>query len=107
MAPQARELERELSGGVARESGIEYSAVVVVTERPGVDWLDFVLFDWERYALVDEDNTGGLNSASMIASVSWTVLSRVPAGLRFIGWCGAESRLDEDVEDTVDADAEE
>lgn len=76
MAPQARELERELSGGVTRESGIEYSAVVVVTERPGVDWLDFVLFD--------EENTGGLNSASMIASVSWTVLSRVVAGLRLI-----------------------
>ena len=91
------------------DSGIKHSAVVVVTERPAVDWLDFVLFEWERVAWVDKENTGGLNSASMIASVSLTVLSRVLAGLRrlVVFECGAESRLDEDVEETVDADAKE
>lgn len=57
-------------------------------------------------------NTGGLNSASMIASVSLTVLSCVLAELRLgaaVAWCGrgAESRLDEDDEETVDADAED
>lgn len=66
------------------ESGVNNSAVAVVAERPAVDWLDFVLFEWERVAWVDKENTGGLNSASMIASVSWTVLSRVLAGLRLL-----------------------
>ena len=61
--------------------------MVVVTERPVVDWLDLVLFEWERVALVDKENTGGLNSASMIASVSLTVLSRVLAGLFVLAVC--------------------
>lgn len=55
--------------------------MVVVTERPVVDWLDLVLFDWDW---VDKESTGGLNSASMIASVSLTVLSRVLAGLLLV-----------------------
>ena len=55
--------------------------MVVVTERPVVDWFDLVLLEWEWVALVDKENTGGLNSASIIASVSLIVLSRVLAGL--------------------------
>ena len=65
------------------ELRIDCSAVVVVTERPEVvDRLDCVLFEAERGPWVDEENTGGLNSASMIASVSLAVLSRVLWGLR-------------------------
>ena len=88
------------------ESGVKHTTVVLVAV---VDWLDFVRFEWERAAWVDKERTGGLNSASMMASVSLTVLSRVPAGLRLLAVfeCGAESRLEEDVEETVVADAKE
>jgi len=84
---QTREFERaEYSWGVAMELGIESSAaavVVVVIERPEVvDRLDCVLFEAGRGAWVDEENTGGLNSASVIAPVSLAVLSRVLWGLR-------------------------
>lgn len=85
MAPQVYEFERKYSRGVRRESGIGYSAVVVVTEGPEVvDWLDLVLFEWERDVWFGEENTGGLNSASIIASVQLTVLSRVLTGLRLM-----------------------
>lgn len=63
-------------------------AVVVVTEHVVVDWLDFIWLEAPRDTWVDEENTGGLNSASMIASVSFTVSTRVLVGLRFVGVVG-------------------